>query len=133
MVQINTPYPATAYLKGFLDAHATGVVTVQADPALELVLRLFSRDGLVRVRESMKPDVIAVNAELQFFLEAHRDYEGTVADAVLYLQGKAPELTQRIAARDLLPEGPRFVPLQSPGPLLDQFLALPDADRAQHV
>ena len=58
MTQLNTPYPATAYLTGFLRQHAArlGVDVTQADPALELFLRLFSRDGLDarrrRARES---------------------------------------------------------------------------------
>ncbi|MGZ3684936.1 MAG: B12-binding domain-containing radical SAM protein, partial [Bdellovibrionota bacterium] len=107
--------------------------TAQADPALELVLRLFSRPGLERVRAAMKPAVIAVNQELQFFLEAYSDYASTVDQAVSYLQGRAPELAKKIAARELLPEGPRFVPLQEKGPLLDQFLSMPLADRAQHL
>jgi radical SAM superfamily enzyme YgiQ (UPF0313 family) len=52
MVQLNTPYPATAYLTGFLRQHATslGVTVAQDDPALALVLRLLSRDGLEEVR-----------------------------------------------------------------------------------
>jgi hypothetical protein len=55
MVQVNTPYPATAYLTGFLRAHARerGVIAVQDDPALALVLRLLSRDGLAAVRDEL--------------------------------------------------------------------------------
>ncbi len=44
MVQVNTPYPATAYLKGFLATQ--GIQADQADPGLELVLRLFSAEKL---------------------------------------------------------------------------------------
>ena len=55
MVQLNTPYPATAYLAGFLRLHAAelGLEIAQADPALELFLRLFSREGLARVRAAL--------------------------------------------------------------------------------
>ena len=51
MTQLNTPYPATAYLAGFLRLHADelGLEIAQADPALELFLRLYCRDGLSRV------------------------------------------------------------------------------------
>ncbi|MEN9834737.1 MAG: hypothetical protein RL011_930, partial [Pseudomonadota bacterium] len=49
MTQLNTPYPATAYLTGFL--RGQGYETFQADPALELVLKLFSRDGLTKVAQ----------------------------------------------------------------------------------
>src|SRR5512144_1641068 len=51
MTQLNTPYPATAYLTGFLRQHEArlGLEVSQADAALELFLRLFSRAGLQRV------------------------------------------------------------------------------------
>ena len=43
MVQINTPYPATAYLKGFLRERHPEVAVSQADIGLELFLKLFSQ------------------------------------------------------------------------------------------
>ncbi len=137
MVQINTPYPATAYLKGFLDSHfANGSLqTLQCDPALELVLRLFSAAGLKRIKKALPKlcDLGPEEGELQFFLEAFDDYCKTVAHTVAYLQGKRPDLTAKIAAREFFPEGPRFVPLQEEGPLLDQFLEMNEADQAQHL
>ena len=44
MTQLNTPYPSTAYLTGFL--RSQGFPAEQADLALELVLALFSQQGL---------------------------------------------------------------------------------------
>lgn len=51
MIQLNTPYPATAYLRGFLQQHAAaeGFTVVQDDPALQLFLAVFSQRGLERV------------------------------------------------------------------------------------
>ena len=46
LTQLNTPYPATAYIKGFLVGR--GYDVTQADLGLELVLKLFSADGLRR-------------------------------------------------------------------------------------
>ena len=43
MTQLNTPYPSTAYLTGFL--RSRGIDAVQEDLALALVLELFSVDG----------------------------------------------------------------------------------------
>lgn len=133
MVQINTPYPATAYLKGFLDSRfqPEELTTVQCDPALELVLRLFSAAGLKRIKKALPKN--PPEGELQFFLEAFDDYCATVAHTVAYLQGKRPDLTAKIAAHDFFPEGPRFMPLQEEGPLLDQFLEMSEADQAQHL
>lgn len=133
MVQINTPYPATAYLKGFLDERFPNgeVRAVQDDPALLLVLRLFSNEGLNALRRELPKKIKA--PELAFFAEAFDDYAGQVETAVRYLQGKAPEAERKIAKRDLLPEGPRFQPLHDGGPYLEQFLALSRPDKAQHI
>ena len=51
MTQLNTPYPATAYLTGFLRQHAArlDIEVEQADLAIELFLRVFSRAGIQRV------------------------------------------------------------------------------------
>lgn len=129
MVQINTPYPATAYLKGFLESRAE-IIAVQADPALELVLRLFSPKGLDRLKavigKTKKP-------ELAFFLDAFPDYRATVSAAISYLQGKDLSPESAIANRDFCPEGPRFAGLHEGGPLLEQFEALPLALKAQHI
>ena len=50
MIQLNTPYPATAYLMGFLRLHAAdlGLELTQADASLSLFLRLFSAPLLAR-------------------------------------------------------------------------------------
>jgi hypothetical protein len=48
MTQLNTPYPSTAYLTGFL--RSRGIAAVQEDLALALVLRLFSPRGLQAIR-----------------------------------------------------------------------------------
>src|SRR6185436_7267244 len=49
MTQLNTPYPSTAYLTGFL--RSRGVDAVQEDLALKLVLRLLCPAGLDRLHE----------------------------------------------------------------------------------
>ena len=52
MTQLNTPYPSTAYLTGFL--RSRGISAVQEDLALALVLQLLSPDGLRAVAERVK-------------------------------------------------------------------------------
>jgi hypothetical protein len=42
--QLNTPYPATLFLKGFLRLH--GYDVFQADLGIELINRIFSRPGI---------------------------------------------------------------------------------------
>jgi hypothetical protein len=133
MVQINTPYPATAYLKGFLDERfpAREVVAVQDDPALKLVQRLFCREGLAKLRKVIGRKTKV--PELEWFLDAFDDYSAHIETAVAYLQGRAPQAEKKMSKRDLLPEGPRFQPLHEGGPYLEQFEELSRADKAQHI
>ena len=154
MTQLNTPYPATAYLTGFLRLHAArlDLDVRQADPALELVLRLYSRAGLTaigdtlaaRARKAGKKARAAMPASIAHFL-AHRErYVETVDAVIRFLQGKDATLALRIAGRELLPEGPRFAGLheaaEHPGddaatedPLAWAFGQLATGDRAKHL
>ena len=53
MTQLNTPYPATAYLTGCLRRHAPAVGVVQGDFSLELFLRLFSRGAMQAIFDEL--------------------------------------------------------------------------------
>ena len=56
MIQLNTPYPATAYLMGFLRLHAAdlGLELTQADASLTLFLRLFSAPLIARTANVLR-------------------------------------------------------------------------------
>ena len=137
MTQLNTPYPSTAYLTGFL--RSRGISAVQEDLALALALRLFSRDGLLALRESIRalPDK-ARTPRVQAFECEFEHYLATIDAAVAFLQGRDPSVAHRIAGRRFLPEGPRFEPLdayvddEGGDPLAWAFGALGVTDRARH-
>ncbi len=135
MTQLNTPYPSTAYLTGFL--RSRGVAAVQEDLALALILRLLSRDGLMAVRQ-----VVEASAErtprVTAFMQRFDAYLATIGPTVAFLQGGDATLAHRIAGRSFLPEGPRFAALDvyddSEGePLAWAFGALGVQDRARHL
>ncbi len=141
MTQLNTPYPATAYLTGFLRQHAArvGFEVTQADPALELFLRVFSRAGLERVLDVVRRQPTSrgkkAPSSVAHFL-AHGDaYADTVDAAVRFLQGRDPGLALRIVGRAFLPEGPRFASLDAgdDDPLAWAFGDLGTEDRARHL
>ena len=75
MTQLNTPYPSTAYLTGFL--RSRGVDARQADLALALVLRLFTPQGLddLRDRAQALPEPKR-SASLHAFLDQFETSEG---------------------------------------------------------
>jgi radical SAM superfamily enzyme YgiQ (UPF0313 family) len=116
MIQLNTPYPATAYLTGFLRLHAAelGLEVAQADASIELFLRLFSAARITRMAEELKVRAkragrkAAVPPAIAHFLENAGRYADTVEPAIRFLQRRDPSLAFRIVGRAFLPEGPRF-------------------------
>jgi len=137
MTQLNTPYPSTAYLTGFL--RLRGVAAVQADLALALVLRLMSGEGLAQLRDAalVLPEEER-SGPVNFFLDHFDRYAQTIDRVIAFLQGRDSTLAHRIASRGFLPEGPRFLALdayddETGDPLGWAFGALGSTDRARHL
>jgi radical SAM superfamily enzyme YgiQ (UPF0313 family) len=134
MTQLNTPYPATAYLMGCLRKHAADSVEVaQADLSIELFLRLFSREGLTAVQAELA-SARRRGKQLDWFSSRWETYAALVEPTVRFLQGHDPSLAMRIAGRAFLPEGPRFASLDADQELLGwAFGELGVTDRARHL
>lgn len=138
MTQLNTPYPSTAYLTGFL--RSRGVCAVQEDLALALVLQLLSRTGLQSVKAAVDavPDAQR-SASVNAFADQFDRYLATIAPTIAFLQGRDATLAHRINTRQFLPEGPRFSSLDvyvdddGGDPLAWAFGALGLQDRARHL
>nr|WP_026686669.1 B12-binding domain-containing radical SAM protein [Azovibrio restrictus] len=138
MTQLNTPYPSTAYLTGFL--RSRGVAAMQADIALELVLALFSPAGLDALKARIETLPRKERSPLAAgFLQHFPLYRSRIDPAVAFLQGRDPSMALRIASRSFLPEGPRFDSLdaylaeEGEDPLAWAFGALGTQDRARHL
>ena len=138
MTQLNTPYPSTAYLTGFL--RSRGAAAVQEDLALALVLALFSPEGLLTVRAEIDALPPAKRtARVAAFDGAFDRYHATIAPTLAFLQGNDPTLGHRICSRAFLPEGTRFESLDvyidddGGDPLAWAFGALGVQDRARHL
>lgn len=106
LTQLNTPYPSTAYLTGFL--RSKGVPCEQADLGIEMVLRLFCRDGLARVFAELAPREEALPVEARRMIRNRAAILDAIDPVVAYLQGRAPELSAVFARRGSVPQGPRF-------------------------
>ena len=138
MTQLNTPYPSTAYLTGFL--RSRGVDAVQEDLALALVLRLLSRGGLLEIRRRIEAAPPAHPTEpVQSFMAQFDRYVATIDRVIAFLQGRDTTLAHRINSRAFLPEGPRFRTLDvyvdedGGDPLAWAFGALGLQDKARHL
>jgi len=147
--QLNTPYPATAYLKGFLNTK--GIASFQADLGIEVILKLFSKQGLIdlfgeieRNSKSQIPnhkleerDVKSSAVEMsqpktpnsERILALKSEYLKTIDPVILFLQGKNPTLAHLICSEDFLPEASRFAQLEE----LDwAFGSMGTQDKAKH-
>lgn len=137
MTQLNTPYPSTAYLTGFL--RSQGVTAHQVDLALALVLQLLTPACLSHVKTwALALPEATRSASVNAFLDHFPRYEQTVLPTLAFLQGRDATLCHRIAGRGFLPEGPRFASLDafdddSGDPLGWAFGALGQQDRARHL
>ena len=131
MTQLNTPYPSTAYLTGFL--RSRGIAAVQEDLALKLILALLSREGLASMRALITP------GKLDWFTNRFDRYSETIGPTIAFLQGRDATLAHRICTREFLPEGPRFKTLDvyvdegGADPMAWAFGALGTHDRARHL
>ncbi len=125
--QLNTPYPATAYLKGFLNTK--GISSVQADLGIEIILALFSREGLQQLFAQI--DVSSALPEnIQRIITLREHYIQTVDSTIDFLQGRNATLAHRICKRDFLPEAERFSQLDD---LHTAFGSMGIQDKARHL
>jgi hypothetical protein len=104
--QLNTPYPATAYLKGFLNT--LGRESYQADLGIEVILELFSADGLRQLFEILDDSDVALTDNSFRIYSLRADYIATINPVIRFLKNTNPTLAHRICDRSYLPEAGRF-------------------------
>ncbi|WP_294309041.1 radical SAM protein [uncultured Chryseobacterium sp.] len=103
--QLNTPYPATAYIKGFLNTK--NISSHQTDLGIEVILALFSKEGLRKVFDK-DIDLPNVSENAQRIFTLKNEYIKTIDQVIRFLQGKTPTLARQICAMNFLPEASRF-------------------------
>ncbi|MBV6880284.1 B12-binding domain-containing radical SAM protein [Epilithonimonas ginsengisoli] len=103
--QLNTPYPATAYIKGFLNTK--NISSYQIDLGIEVILQLFSKDGIQKVF-SKEIDIKFISENSQRIFALRDEYIKTIDQVILFLQNKNPTLARQICSMNFLPEASRF-------------------------
>ncbi|MFC2114647.1 radical SAM protein, partial [Bacteroidota bacterium] len=83
--QLNTPYPATAYLKGFLNTKQ--ISSFQMDLGLEVILTLFSKKNLQELFDIAfhNNKIKSKNAKRIYALK--EGYSITIDHVITFLQG----------------------------------------------
>lgn len=103
--QLNTPYPATAYIKGFLNTK--NISSYQIDLGIEVILELFSRDGIQKIFDT-EIDLQNISENSQRIFALRDEYLKTIDQVILFLQNKNPTLARQICSMNFLPEASRF-------------------------
>jgi radical SAM superfamily enzyme YgiQ (UPF0313 family) len=126
--QLNTPYPATAYIKGFLNTK--GIPSVQSDLGIEVTLALFNKEGLTKLFKAINSKEWELNPNSQRILALENNYINTIDQVILFLQGKLDTIAHLICSRTFLPEGDAFDQMDD----LDwAFGAMGKQDKAKHI
>jgi len=126
--QLNTPYPATAYLKGFLNTR--NISSHQADLGIEVILKIFCNKGLEQVFNSIPFSDHNFSENISRIITLRNEYIGSIDDIMLFLQGRNPTLAHFICTRNFLPEALRF---EQTSDLSHAFGSLGIQDKAKHL
>jgi radical SAM superfamily enzyme YgiQ (UPF0313 family) len=124
--QLNTPYPATAYIKGFLNTKNRS--SYQMDLGMEVILNLFSKSGLISVFENASLNNASENS--QRIASLQQDYIATIDAIILFLQGHNATLARQILQDNFLPKASRFTQLDD---LEYAFGTMGLQDKAKHL
>jgi len=125
--QLNTPYPGTVYLKGFLNTK--GISSYQSDLGIEVILKLFSKQGLIDLFRYIEKSSVSLSENSMRIVALQQDYIFTIDSVISFLQGKNPTLANAIVQEGFLPEASRFSQLEE----LDwAFGSMGFQDKAKH-
>ncbi|MGJ8714410.1 MAG: B12-binding domain-containing radical SAM protein [Maribacter stanieri] len=126
--QLNTPYPATAYIKGFLNMK--NISSFQSDLGIEVILSLFNKSTFQQLFEmAFEADAI-VSENCQRIYALRYDYLKTLDAVILFLQGKNDTLARQLCTDNFLPQALRFQQLDD---LEWAFGNMGMQDKAKHL
>jgi radical SAM superfamily enzyme YgiQ (UPF0313 family) len=127
LTQLNTPYPATCHLVGFL--RSQGLVAEQMDLSIELINALFTRQKLEGIFE-----IVSTHSKLskpnRIFLQNADFYAKTIEPVMRFLGGKDSSLAQRFCSLEFWPQSKR---LPNDDDLEWGFGMIGNHDRATHL
>jgi radical SAM superfamily enzyme YgiQ (UPF0313 family) len=126
--QLNTPYPATAYLKGFLNTKS--IPSYQCDLGIETILALFSSEGLTTLFQEIENKKPELSANTQRIFNLRESYIQTIDQVITFLQEKNVALAHLICDGNYLPIASRFAQTDD----LDwAFGTMGTHDKAKHL
>ncbi len=104
--QLNTPYPATAYLKGFLNTK--NISAFQCDLGIEVILELFTEKTFAELFTIAFNNDSIVSENCQRIYALRNDYLKPLDSVISFLQGKQTTFARLLATDNYLPQASRF-------------------------
>jgi radical SAM superfamily enzyme YgiQ (UPF0313 family) len=104
--QLNTPYPATPYLKGFLKSQ--GLDVFQADLGIELINRIFSRDGFQTLFDTARHADGKISRNSRRIIRKEENYLQTIDRVMSFLQYRDNTQAHILCNESFLPRASRF-------------------------
>lgn len=126
--QLNTPYPATAYLKGFLNTKE--IASFQIDLGIEVIQELFNKKTFETLFEIAFENETIVSENSQRIYALKETYLQTLDNVITFLQGKNLTLARQICTLNFLPRASRFEQLDD---LEWAFGEMGLQDKAKHL
>jgi nitrogen regulatory protein PII-like uncharacterized protein len=124
--QLNTAYPATAYIKGFLESK--NVKATQLDLSIELFTAVFTKEFIDAI---FKQADLLGNKELPLVYNQKEEYINKVESVMNYLRVQEVTAAYQIVHKDYLPHGHRRIKLDKD--LTTEFGKLGILDKAKHI
>ncbi|WP_430936665.1 B12-binding domain-containing radical SAM protein [Saccharicrinis sp. 156] len=104
--QLNTPYPASPYLKGFLGSK--NIKSFQVDLGLEVILKIFSKGGLREIFDLVDNIDDDLSENGCRIISLKEKYIHAIDHVISFLQGNNDMLAHSICSETFLPKASRF-------------------------
>lgn len=104
--QLNTPYPATPYLKGFLKLQGCDVF--QTDLGIELTNSIFSQKGLQEIFGSIHQSGGKISPNSRHIIKNQKKYLQTIDQVMSFLQNSDNTQAPLLCSETFLPRASRF-------------------------
>lgn len=127
LTQLNTPYPATCHLVGFL--RSQGLAAEQMDLSIELINALFTRQKLEEIFE-LASTHSKLSKPNRILLQNVDFYAKTIEPVMRFLGGKDSSLAQRFCSLEFWPQSKR---LPNDDDMEWGFGMIGNHDRATHL
>jgi hypothetical protein len=126
--QLNTPYPATPYIKGFLNTK--GIPSFQMDLGIEVILQIFSKESLASIFKSALDNQTISSDNSGRIFSLRDEYIKTIDDVLAFLQGQNQTFAKQICTENFLPQASRFDQIDD---LEWAFGNMGDQDKAKYL